>query len=54
MKAYFDFVGVLGLVVAVVMMTIGLDTAEPWFVGVGFMVLAMVAAVAFIKSVLPR
>ena len=53
-KAYFDFVGILGLVVAAIMMAVGVDAAEPAFVVVGGMVLVMVVLVAFIKSRLPQ
>jgi hypothetical protein len=53
-KAYFDFVGILGLVVAAIMMAVGVDAAEPAFVVVGGMVMVMVVLVAFIKSRLPR
>ena len=54
MKTYLDFTGVLGLVVAAIMMTVGIDVAEPGFIVVGGMVLVMVVLVAFIKSRLPR
>lgn len=54
MKAYFDFVGILGLAVAAIMMAVGMDTAEPWFVGIGIMVGGMMVAVAFIKTRLPK
>jgi hypothetical protein len=53
-KAYLDFTGILGLVVAAIMMTVGIDVAEPGFIVVGGMVLVMVVLVAFIKSRLPR
>ena len=53
-KAYLDFTGVLGLVVAAIMMTVGIDVAEPGFIVVGGMIAVMVALVAFIKSRLPR
>ncbi len=53
-KAYFDFVGILGLVVAAIMMAVGMDAAEPAFVVIGGMIVVMVALVAFIKSRLPR
>ena len=53
-KTYLDFVGVLGLVVAAMMMVVGMDTAEPWFVAVGGMVMVMVVAVSFIKTRLPK
>ena len=53
-KAYFDLVGVLGVVVAAMMMVVGVSDAEPWFVAVGGMVMVMVVAVSFIKTRLPK
>jgi hypothetical protein len=53
-KAYLDFTGVLGLVVSAILMTVGIDVAEPGFIVVGGMVLVMVVLVAFIKSRLPQ
>jgi hypothetical protein len=54
MQTYLDVTGVLGLVVAAIMMTVGIDVAEPGFIVVGGMIVVMVALVAFIKSRLPR
>lgn len=54
MKTYFDFVGILGSTVAAIMMAVGVNAAEPWFVAVGGMVGGMMVAVAFIKTRLPK
>jgi hypothetical protein len=54
MQTYLDFTGILGLVVAAIMMAVGIDVAEPGFIVVGGMIVVMVALVAFIKSRLPR
>ena len=53
-KAYFDFVGILGLVVAAGMVAVGMDADEPWFVGIGMMVGGMMVAVAYISTRLPK
>lgn len=53
-KTYLDFVGILGATVAAIMMAMDMDKAEPIFFGVGLGILGIVAAVAFIKTRLPK